>query len=245
MPLEEAFKLIPLSQTFLRDEVMKRIKERKWLAVQNHECKAVLEKKIIVQEKLEDPGSFTLPCSLGPSVFRNCLCDFGASVSLMPLSVAKRLGFDNYKPSNLSLVLADRPIRRPYGLLENLSIRIGHVEVPTYFIVLEMDAEPMDPLILGRPFLASAGAMIDVRKGKVDLHLGSDLVLKFNIDGATKKPTINGQLFSIEEVDQLPDEPFKDPDKEIAKLGLSEAVEDKVREISEVMENERRSSVQT
>ncbi|XP_023638462.1 uncharacterized protein LOC111830511 [Capsella rubella] len=120
-----------------------------------------------------------------------CLCDFGASVSLMPLSVAKRLGFTRYKACNISLILADRSVRLPHGLLEDLPIRIGVVEVPTDFVVLEMDEEPKDSLILGRPFLATAGAIIDVKKGKIDLCLGEDFKMTFDIKESMKKPTIN------------------------------------------------------
>ena len=59
-------------------------------------------------------------------------------------------------------------------MLEDLSVTIGSVEIPTDFVVLEIDEEPKDPLILGRPFLSTAGALIDVRKGKIDLNLGEE-----------------------------------------------------------------------
>jgi len=124
----------------------------------------------------------------------------------MPLSVAKRLGFTQYKSCNISLILADRSVRIPHSLFENLPIRIGAVDIPTDFVVLEMDEEPKDPLILGRPFLATAGAMNDVKKGKIDLNLGKYCRMTFDVKDAMKKPTIKGQLFWIEEIDQLADE---------------------------------------
>ncbi|KAG7529622.1 hypothetical protein ISN44_Un131g000100 [Arabidopsis suecica] len=96
----------------------------------------------------------------------------GASVSLMPLSVAKKLGFVQYKPCDITLILADRTSRRPFSILENVPVMIDGVEVPTDFVVLEMDKESKDPLILGRPFLTSVGAVINVRYGKIDLNLG-------------------------------------------------------------------------
>ncbi|KAL1223583.1 hypothetical protein V5N11_034331 [Cardamine amara subsp. amara] len=164
-----------------------------------------------MQEKLEDPGSFTLPCTLKQNVFRNALCDLSASVSVMPLSVAERLGYEDYKPSKISLVLADRSIRLPHGLLENLPVRVGHVEVPTYFIVLEMDEEPKNPLILGRPVLASAGAVIDVKKGKIELKLGKNLLMKFDIEKDLRKLTINWQVFAIEIDHQEADMAIQEP----------------------------------
>ncbi|KAG7599425.1 Integrase catalytic core [Arabidopsis suecica] len=182
MPLIDAFMLIPDSHKFLKD--MKKI----------------------IPKKLGDPGSFTLPCSLGPLFFNKCLCDLGASVSLMPLSVARRLGFNRYKSCQIQLILADRSVRVPHGMLEDLPVRIGRVEIPIDFVVLEMDEEPKDPLILGRPFLATAGALIDVRRGKIDLNLGEDFKMTFDITKTMKKPTIDGQVFYIEEIDRLADE---------------------------------------
>lgn len=82
---------------------------------------------------------------------------------------------------------------------------IGHFEIPTDFVVLEMDEEPKNPLILGRPFLRTAGAMIDVRRGRINLNLGKE-VLTFDINKGMKKPTIEGQLFYIEEMGALADE---------------------------------------
>ncbi|KAG7530591.1 hypothetical protein ISN45_Un28g000010, partial [Arabidopsis thaliana x Arabidopsis arenosa] len=205
IPLVDALPLIPDSHKFLKDLIVERIQEVQGMVVLSHECSAIIQKKII-PKKLSDPGSFTLPCSLGPLAFNRCLCDLGASVSLMPLSVAKRLGFTQYKSCNISLILVDRLVRIPHGLLENLPIRIGAMEIPTDFVVLEMDEEPKDPLILGRPFLATAGAMIDVKKGKIDLNLGKDFRMTFDVKDAMKKPTIEGKLFWIEEMDQLADE---------------------------------------
>jgi len=96
-------------------------------------------KKKVIQEKLDDPGSFPLPCSLGPLTFNRCLCDLGASVSLMPLSTAKRLRIMEYKFCNLVLLLADGSVAHPHGLIENLSVKIGNVEIPTDFVVSDID----------------------------------------------------------------------------------------------------------
>ncbi|KAG7556899.1 Retrotransposon gag domain [Arabidopsis suecica] len=208
MPLIEAYKLIPDSHKFFKDMVMERIKEVQEMAMESHECSEIIQTKII-PKKLGDPGSFTLPCSLGTLAFSNCLCDLGAFKSLMPLSVAKRLGFSKYKPCNITLILADESIRFPHGLLEDLPIKIGNAEIPTDFIVLEMD-EPKDPLILGRPFLATAGAVIDVKNGKIDLNLGNDFKMKFDINDATRKPTIEGQTFVVKVMDCLADEQLEE-----------------------------------
>ena len=83
-------------------------------------------------------------------------------------------------------------------MLEDLPVKTGSDEIRTDFVVLEMDKEPKDPLILGKPFLPTAGALIDVQMGKIDLKLGKNLHMSFYISKKMKKPTIEGQPFFIE-----------------------------------------------
>ena len=83
---------------------------------------------------------------------------------------------------------------------------VGNHEIPTDFVVLEMSEEAQDPLILGRPFLATAGAIVNVKEGKIDLHLGKGHILHFDIKEVMRRPTVHGQVFYIEEMDALADE---------------------------------------
>ncbi|XP_048602322.1 uncharacterized protein LOC125581268 [Brassica napus] len=205
MPIIDAFMLVPQYSKFLKDAVEQKKKEMEGMVILTHECSAIIQ-RLTVPRKLEDPGSFTLPCAIGPLTFERCLCDLGASVSLMPLSIAKKLGFTQYKKCKISLVLADRSVKLPIGILEDLPVKIGNCEVPTDFVVLEMDEEPRDPLIFGRPFLATAGAMVNVRDGTIDLHLGKDHILHFDIKEMMKKPTTQGEIFYIDEMDALADD---------------------------------------
>ena len=161
MPIIDVFLLNPTYNKFLKDEVVEKKKTLQGMVLLTHDCSTIIQNKIVAK-KLDDPGSFTLPCALGPLSFDHCLCDLGASVSLMPLLIAKHLYFTRYKDCRISLVLADRSIRTPVGLLKDLPVIIGHFEIPMDFVVLEMDEEPKDPLILGRPFLRTTGVMIDV-----------------------------------------------------------------------------------
>ncbi|WZY95134.1 hypothetical protein YC2023_067463 [Brassica napus] len=154
-------------------------------------------------------------------VFEKSLCDLGASVSLMPLSVAKKLGFTQYKKCILSLVLADRSVKYPVGILEDLPVKIGRYEIPTYFVVLEMGEEAQDPLILGRPFLATAGAIVNVKEGTIDLHLGKENILHFDIKEKMRKPTVFGQAFYIEEMATPADEHLEELPPEDDEEGAS------------------------
>ncbi|KAG7556837.1 Retrotransposon gag domain [Arabidopsis suecica] len=197
MPLTEVLKLIPDPHKDVRNLILERIKRYHESDDEFDATTFQAADEKIVQEKLEDPGSFTMPCSIKHLAFRNCLCDLGASVSLMPLSVSKKLGFVQYRPCDLTLILADRSSRKPFGLLEDLPVMINELEVPTDFVVLEMDEESQDPLILGRPFLASVGAMIDVRNGKIDLNFGRHIKLQFDINNTLRRSTIEGNTFEI------------------------------------------------
>ncbi|KAG7529629.1 hypothetical protein ISN44_Un131g000170 [Arabidopsis suecica] len=214
MPLMEVLNLIPDPHKDVRNLILERIK---MYHDSDDECDASPSRaadKKIVQEKLEDPVSFTLPCSIGELAFSDCLCDLRASVSLMPLSVTRRLEFIQYKPCDLTLILADRSSRKPFGMLKDLPVMINGVEVPKDFVVLDMEVEHKDPLILGRPFLASVGAVIDVREGKISLNLGKHIKLQFGINkipqGSTEDEknsedyrVIPGEGYETEKVKEL------------------------------------------
>lgn len=100
------------------------------------------------------------------------------------------------------MILADRSIRLPIEILVDGSVLIEKCLIPIDFVVLELFEEPKNPLIFGRPFLATAGTIIDVKKGKIKLHLG-DNVLWFDVDQSLKKPTIAGQVFWIDQVTEV------------------------------------------
>jgi len=121
--------------------------------------------------------------------FSNCLCDLGASVSLLPLYVVRRLEFFQYRPCDLTLILVDKSSRKPFGMLKDLPVMINREEVLTDFVVLDMEEEHKDPLILGRPFLALVGAVIDVKEGKISLNLGKHIKLQFDINKTPQEST--------------------------------------------------------
>jgi len=142
-------------------------------------------------------------------MFERCLCDLGAVVNLMPLSLSKRLGITSFKPSRISLILADRSMRFLVCLAENVHVRVGKFYVPIDFVVLELDKEPHDPLILGRPFLNTTGYIIDVRRSMINLQVGN-YALEFDMRKMRKNPTIEGQPFSIDTNDEANAECVKD-----------------------------------
>ncbi|GJS84975.1 reverse transcriptase domain-containing protein [Tanacetum coccineum] len=134
----------------------------------NENCSAVVLKKL--PEKLGDPGRFLIPCDF--SEFDNCLAlaDLGASINLMPLSIWKKLGLPGLNDTKMVLELADRTISKPTGVAENVFVKVGKFYFPADFVVLDFIADPRVPLILGRPFLRTAHALIDVYEGEITLR---------------------------------------------------------------------------
>ena len=133
------------------------------------ECSAILQKKL--PQKVKDPGSFTIPCTIGKSSFDKALCDLGASINLMPLSVFKKLGLGEVKPTTISLQLADRSLTYPRGVIEDVLVKVDKLIFPADFIVLDMEEDKDIPIILGRPFLATGNAIINVPKGELSLQV--------------------------------------------------------------------------
>ncbi|CAL1378683.1 unnamed protein product [Linum trigynum] len=174
IPLAEALEQMPTYAKFLRELLTKK---RKWADLDKvtltSECSAVIQNKL--PEKRDDPGSFTIPCVIGGTEFNKSLCDLGAGINLMPYSVYKKLGLgDVLKPTRITLQLADRSVKIPKGVVENVLVKVGKFILPTDFVILEMEEDQGVPLILGRPFLATGDALIDVGRGKLTFRVGKE-----------------------------------------------------------------------
>nr|GEV06729.1 reverse transcriptase domain-containing protein [Tanacetum cinerariifolium] len=126
----------------------------------NENCSAVVLKKL--SEKQGDPGRFLIPCDF--TGLDNCLAlaDLGESISLIPLSIWKKLKLPTYNDTKMVLELADRTISKPTGAAENVFVKVGKFYFLADFVILDFVADPRIPLILGRPFLSTAHALIDV-----------------------------------------------------------------------------------
>ena len=133
------------------------------------ECSAILQGKL--PQKLKDPGSFTIPCTIRNSIFERALCDLGASINLMPLSIFRRLGLSEARPTTVTLQLADISLKHPRGVIEDFLVKVDKFIFPTDFIVLDMEEDKEIPIILGKPFLATGRAMIDVQRGELKLRV--------------------------------------------------------------------------
>ncbi|GJW10087.1 reverse transcriptase domain-containing protein [Tanacetum coccineum] len=163
-----------------------------------HMPNAVVLKKL--PEKLGDPGRFLIPCDF--SEIDNCLAlaDLGASIYLMPLSIWKNLGLPDLNDTKMVLELADQTISKPTNVAKNVFVKVGRFYFLADFVVLDFVADPRVPLILGRPFLRTVHALIDVYEGEITLrHDDQSLTLKC---GNTPSISYNN-LESLKRVDLI------------------------------------------
>ena len=142
-----------------------------------------------VPKKLGDPGIPTIPCSIKRNYVKTALCDLGAGVSVMPFSLYKRLDLNKLTPTEISLQMADKPTAIPIGICEDVPVVIANVTILTNFIILEMLKDDDMSIILGRPFLNTAGAVIDCNKSKVTFHINGN---EHTVHFSKKQFQVNG-----------------------------------------------------
>ncbi|KAI5015824.1 hypothetical protein ZWY2020_059363 [Hordeum vulgare] len=128
-------------------------------------------------KKLGDPGMPTIPCSIKGNYVRTALCDFGASVSVIPLSLYRRLQLDKLMPREISLQMADKSTAFPIGICEDVPIVVANVTILTDFVILDIPEDDAMAVILGRPFLNTAWAVIDCNKGNVTFHVNGRYIM--------------------------------------------------------------------
>ncbi|XP_015955094.1 uncharacterized protein LOC107479479 [Arachis duranensis] len=163
IPLAEALEQMPLYTKILKELInKKRSWHEKETIMLTEEYSAVIQKGL--PPKLKDLGSFFLPCTIGNISIDKVLCDLGASINLIPYSMMRRLCIEEVKPTQMSLELVDKSVVLPKGVIENLLVKVDKFIFPTDFVILDLGEERSDSIILGRPFLATARAIIDVEQ---------------------------------------------------------------------------------
>ncbi|GJU17722.1 reverse transcriptase domain-containing protein [Tanacetum coccineum] len=149
----------------------------------NENCSAVILNKL--PKKLGDPGRFLIPCEFTGITTCNALADLGASINLMPYSVWKDLALPELTPTCMTLELADRSITEPIGIAKDVRLMVGKFQFPADFVVVDFEPDPRVPLILGRCFLKTSHALIDVYGGEITLRVGKEAIT-FNLDQTSK-----------------------------------------------------------
>ena len=117
------------------------------------------------------------------------LCDFGANINLMPLSVAKRLSLGELTPTAMTMQMTNKTLAHPEGILEDVLVKVGKFVFPVDFVVINIEEDKQVPLLLERPFLATGATLIDVKKGDLTLRVGNE-AMHFNLNDSLKQPKL-------------------------------------------------------
>ncbi|GJZ55271.1 putative reverse transcriptase domain-containing protein [Tanacetum coccineum] len=166
--------LLSSTETNPRDQV-KSISTT--IKADSHSIRRIGSSQYVKKRGTMDQNSFTLPCFINYTCFDNALVDLGASVSVMPLSTYLNLGLGELAHTRLTMELADKTMKYPKGIAENVLVGIGKFTFPVDFTILDMPEDIKVPLILRRPFLSTARAKIDVYKRNITLIVREERII--------------------------------------------------------------------
>ncbi|CAL0301721.1 unnamed protein product [Lupinus luteus] len=185
---------------FMKDLLTKKRKMSEEIVTLKAGCSAIIQKSL--PEKTKDPGSFTIPVTIGELSVGKALLDLGASINLMPLSMLKRIGDLDIKPTRMTLQLADRSVKYPYGVVEDVLVKVDGLVFPVDFVIMDIEEDKEVPLILGRPFMKTARVIIDVDDGKLKVRVG-DQEVNFNVFEAMRHPRDKQNCFRVDIIDDI------------------------------------------
>ncbi|XP_050222514.1 uncharacterized protein LOC126672604 [Mercurialis annua] len=175
-PLANALREMPQYAKFLKDIITNK---RSWDSGATVPIPEVCSSIILndLPAKLKDPGSFSIPCTIGTMSSINCLCDIGSSINLMPLTLFRALcGDKTVKNTSMVLQLADHSLKRPYGIVEDVLVKVDKFIFPVDFVILDYAVDKECPIILGRTFMNTGRALIDVHGGKLSLRIDEETI---------------------------------------------------------------------
>ncbi|XP_016432417.1 uncharacterized protein LOC107759060 [Nicotiana tabacum] len=171
IPLVDILQEVAKYAKYIKDIVAnkRRLTEFETVAL-TEECSSRIQSNL--PQKLKDPSSFTIQISIGKHAVGRALCDLGAIINLMLLSMFRQLGLGEPRPTMVILQLVDRSLAHPEGVIEDMLVQVGSFIFHDDFIILDCEPDQEVPFILGHPFLATSRAIIDICKGKMTMRVG-------------------------------------------------------------------------
>ncbi|PIN01467.1 DNA-directed DNA polymerase [Handroanthus impetiginosus] len=210
IPLLDAIKQISRYAKFLKELCTnkKKLKGSDRISV-GENISAVLQRKL--PPKCKDLGIFSIPCKIGNVRIEKTMCDLGASINIMPLSIYSSLNVGPLKETRIIIQLADRSVVYPEGVLEDVLVQVNELIFPADFYVLNLseDNSPNSTqILLGRPFLRTSRTKIDVHDGTLTIEFDGEII-KFNVYDAMKYPSDESCVFSVDVIDSLTQKTFE------------------------------------
>nr|GEX19687.1 reverse transcriptase domain-containing protein [Tanacetum cinerariifolium] len=149
----------------------------------NEHCSAVILNKL--PRKLGDFRKFLIPCEFPRMDECLALADLGASINIMPHSVWEGLSLPKLTSTCMTLELADRSVFKPIDIAKDISVKVGVFHFLADFVVVDFEPDPRVPLILGRCFLKTGRALIDLHKGELTLRIRNEAII-YNLDQTSR-----------------------------------------------------------
>ncbi|XP_042057823.1 uncharacterized protein LOC121802234 [Salvia splendens] len=200
VPLLTALKIPPISK-FIKDYLAGKVNEEGRLIIDEN-VSAIIQRRDLPSKK-NDPRMFTLPISIGDIQVEHAMCDLGASINVMTYSIYRKLGAAaKLVDTDIMIQLADRSCIHPEGILEDVIFKVNNFLYPADFFVIKMTkpaTKESSGVLLGRSFLSTASAVIDVRQGTMKLSFNGEQ-LTFEIDKAVRKPQDNESIQTVDAI---------------------------------------------
>ncbi|XP_070020763.1 uncharacterized protein [Nicotiana sylvestris] len=166
VPLVEALEQMPGYAKFMKDLVTKQRSMDCETIEMTHQVSAIVHS---MAPKLENPGALTIPSTIGNADFAKALCDLGANINLMSYSVFMTLGIGQPRPTSMRLKIADRTMKRPLGIIDDVLVRVDKFIFPVDFVILDCEA------------------LVDVEAGELTFWVGDEKMV-FYVRKSMKQP---------------------------------------------------------
>ncbi|XP_057803421.1 uncharacterized protein LOC131018730 [Salvia miltiorrhiza] len=246
LPLLDVIRNVPAYVKFFKELASKK---RKF--VDNEKILVSEVANSIMQQPLppkqRDPGSFVINIALGNGKEASGMLDLGAGINLMPYSIFKQLELGDLKPTRMCLQLADRSVRYPRGVIEDILVKVGGLIVPVDFVVLEIgevhENGKEHTLLLGRPFMATTNTLIDVKNGTIKMTvLGESVSFSVHHSRALPSSSFTNECSYIDAIDGLAEMVYVQEQEIVEVFAGSADMEEFAREAEE-RERERRDKL--
>ncbi|XP_019433745.1 PREDICTED: uncharacterized protein LOC109340493 [Lupinus angustifolius] len=224
---------MPTYSKFMKELLSnKRSYQEKEVIQLNAICSAILQTDI--PHKLKDPGSVTILVTIGEVSIGKALVNLMSTVSLMSLSIMRRIGELQLTPTRMSLQLADISIKYLEGVAEDVLVKVDKFLILVDFAVINISGDVEIPLIMGRPFIRTTKMGIDMENGKLIVRVENDEI-RFDIFKAMHHPRDKGQCFQIDNLEEICSEhPLPDNSWEMQELNLEDGENEQlVRNVSD------------
>ncbi|XP_016437364.1 uncharacterized protein LOC107763382 [Nicotiana tabacum] len=188
---------------YLKDLITKKKITKNEVVNATHQISSIIATTTI--QNKEDPGAFIIPCTIGLRDLARALCDNGASINLIPLAIYKQAGLGMPRPTSMRLQMADRSIKRLVGIIDDvLLMKVGKFLLPADFVILDCAVDKEISIILGRPFLDTGRALMDLERNEIKFRVNNEEVT-FQTSKDMKLPHAYESISVIDIVDEVED----------------------------------------